>query len=105
MLSGVVAGNSQRTSGPIIREVFPAEKLPVEANEMNAIQRMSGTYRLTVLEGSGSGNDFDDLIGDCGLTDAIHVQRQSVDQFARVLRRRIHRGHARTMFGGNRLEQ
>jgi hypothetical protein len=27
--------------------VFEAEKLPVEANEMNAIQAISGRYRLS----------------------------------------------------------
>jgi hypothetical protein len=43
IVSGLVSGNSHKTSGPIIRDVFPAEKLPVEANEMNANQRMSGT--------------------------------------------------------------
>jgi len=47
IVSGVVSGNSHRTSGPIIREVFEAEKLPVEANEMNAIQAISGRYRLS----------------------------------------------------------
>ena len=84
-VSGVVLGNSQSTNGPMIRDVFPAEKFPVEANEMNAIQRMSGRYRLIILEGGRSGDDFDDLIGDCRLANAIHVQRQSVDQFARIL--------------------
>ena len=47
IVSGLVSGNSHRTSGPIIRDVFEAEKLPVEANEMNAIQAMSGTYRMS----------------------------------------------------------
>ena len=47
IVSGLVSGNNHRTSGPIIRDVFEAEKLPVEANEMNAIQAMSGTYRLS----------------------------------------------------------
>jgi hypothetical protein len=31
----------------MIRDVFEAEKLPVEANETNAIQAMSGRYRLS----------------------------------------------------------
>ena len=51
------------------------------------------------LQRGGSGNDFDDLVGDRGLADAVHVQRQAVDQLARVLRRGIHRGHACALFG------
>jgi len=37
-----VLGNSQSTSGPIIREVFEAEKLFEEAKEINASQAISG---------------------------------------------------------------
>ena len=41
-VSGVVFGNSQRMSGPMMREVFPAEKLPDEAKEINASQTIRG---------------------------------------------------------------
>jgi hypothetical protein len=41
-VSGVVFGNSQLISGPIMREVFPAEKLSDEAKEINASQARSG---------------------------------------------------------------
>jgi hypothetical protein len=41
-VSGLVFGNNQSISGPMMREVFPAEKLSEEANEMNASQTMSG---------------------------------------------------------------
>lgn len=41
-VSGLVFGNNQSMSGPMIREVFGAEKLSEEANEMNAIQAISG---------------------------------------------------------------
>ena len=41
-VSGLVWGNNQSTSGPIIREVFEAEKLFEEANEINASQAISG---------------------------------------------------------------
>jgi len=41
-VSGVVWGNSQRINGPMMRDVFPAEKLSDEANEINASQAMSG---------------------------------------------------------------
>ena len=41
-VSGVVFGNSQSMSGPMMREVFPAEKLPEEAKEINASQTIRG---------------------------------------------------------------
>ena len=41
-----------------------------------------------------TGDDFDDLLRDRRLTDAVHVERQRVDQLAGILRRRIHRSHA-----------
>lgn len=41
-VSGVVLGNSQSMSGPMMRDVFPAEKLLEEAKEMKASQAISG---------------------------------------------------------------
>jgi len=37
-----VFGNSQSTSGPMMRDVFPAEKLSDEAKAINASHRSSG---------------------------------------------------------------
>ena len=41
-VSGLVSGNNQSISGPMMREVFPAEKLPEEAKEINTSQAISG---------------------------------------------------------------
>ena len=41
-VSALVLGNSQSTSGPMIREVFEAEKLFDEAKEMKPSQITSG---------------------------------------------------------------
>jgi hypothetical protein len=41
-VSALVCGNNQSTSGPIIREVFEAEKLFEEAKEINPSQMRSG---------------------------------------------------------------
>jgi hypothetical protein len=38
----LVSGNSQRISGPMMREVLPALKLSEEAKEMNSSQATSG---------------------------------------------------------------
>ena len=102
-VSALVFGNNQSTSGPIIREVFPAEKLAEEAKEIKASQAISGRYRLknlrtvmilcfdafsrrrSKLERGRAGNDFDDLVCDRRLPNAIHVERQAVDQLARIL--------------------
>jgi hypothetical protein len=41
-VSGVVFGNSQSTSGPMILDVLPALKLSDEAKEMNMSQAARG---------------------------------------------------------------
>jgi hypothetical protein len=41
-VSGLVLGNNQRISGPIMRDVFPALKLSEEAKKINTSQAMSG---------------------------------------------------------------
>jgi len=41
-VSGFVFGNSQRISGPMMRDVFEALKSSDEAKEINASQTMSG---------------------------------------------------------------
>jgi len=41
-VSGLVLGNNQSISGPMMREVLPAEKLPEEAKEIKASQAISG---------------------------------------------------------------
>ncbi len=58
-------------------------------------------HRDVRLERRGARNNFDDLVGDCCLANAVHVQRQTVDQLTRILRRRIHRSHTRALFGRN----
>jgi len=41
-VSAGVFGNSQRISGPMMRDVFPALKLSEDANEMKTSQAISG---------------------------------------------------------------
>src|SRR4051812_31763094 len=52
-----------------------------------------------------AGYDLDDFACDRGLAHFVHVQRQAVDDFTRVFRRRVHRRHARGVLGGRRLQQ
>src|SRR2546423_10919328 len=50
-------------------------------------------------------NDLDYLARDARLPDAVHVERQRLYEFARVLRRRVHRRHARALLARNGFEQ
>src|ERR1051325_7680882 len=102
-VSGLVFGNNQSTSGPMMREVLAALKLSEEAKEIKESQTIRGRLRLKNLPTSVSvsyvpfcgtklkrrcpGNDFDDLVCDRSLANAIHVKRQRVDQLTRILRR------------------
>ena len=46
-VSSEAFGNSHFNRGPMTDEVFEAEKLAEEANEIKAIQAISGRYLLT----------------------------------------------------------
>ena len=48
---------------------------------------------------------LDNLARDARLPYAVHVERQRLNQLARVLRRRVHRGHARALLARDRFEQ
>src|SRR5579885_1814203 len=50
-------------------------------------------------------NDLDDLARDARLADAVHVERQRLNQLARVLRGGVHRRHARALLARDRLQQ
>ena len=83
-----MSGNSHKSKGLRTLEVLAAENPPVEANRIKTIQSKSGPYRrmrdavitkVARLESGGARNDFDDLVGDRGLTHAIHVQGKRVN--------------------------
>jgi hypothetical protein len=46
-----------------------------------------------------AGHDLEDLLRDLRLSRAVHLQRERVDQLARVLRRVAHGGHAGALLG------
>src|SRR5919199_5343498 len=60
---------------------------------------------FTLSQRRRAGYDLDDLARDARLADAIHVERQGLDQLARVLRRRVHRRHARALLRGDGLQE
>src|SRR4051812_26131922 len=49
--------------------------------------------------------DLDDFACDSGLAHLVHVQGKVVDDLTRVLTGRIHRGHARRVFGRSGFQQ
>ena len=50
-------------------------------------------------------HDLDDLSGDRGLTDLVHVERQMLQHVRRIARRGVHRGHLRGIERRVRFEQ
>src|SRR5947209_20608688 len=52
-----------------------------------------------------AGDDLDYLARDARLPDAVHVERQRLYEFARVLRRRVHRRHARALLARDGFEE
>src|SRR5690242_6960363 len=53
----------------------------------------------------GAGDDFDQLLGNHCLAGPVILQGQSVDHIARIAGCRIHRAHARALFGGGIFQQ
>merc|ERR1719434_374791 len=53
--------------------------------------------------GVGAGNDLHELLGDLRLASAVHLALELALQLLRVVRRRLHRGHARRELRGDRL--
>src|SRR5437879_6507950 len=63
-------------------------------------------YVPSVLGGGRrAAHDLDDLLGDRGLTNFIHIQCKLIDQLSGIVRRRIHSRHARRMFRRRRFGQ
>src|SRR5687767_5644352 len=60
---------------------------------------------LLLLRGRRARDYLDDLARDARLSDAVHVERQRLNQLARVLRRRVHRRHARALLARHRLQE
>src|SRR5688572_27576434 len=53
----------------------------------------------------GAGHDLDNFARNRRLANLIHIERERVDNLARVLRRGVHRRHARGMLRSSGLEQ
>ena len=59
---------------------------------------------LFPLQRLGTGDDFDQLLGDAGLTRAVVGESEFIDHVARVPGRVVHRGHPRTLLGREGLQ-
>src|SRR5271165_945042 len=53
----------------------------------------------------GAGDDFDQLLGDGGLTRAVVVEGEAVDHLAGIASGVVHRSHPRTLLARGVLEQ
>src|SRR6266849_6525554 len=58
-----------------------------------------------LLQSGGAAHNFDNLSGNTGLPDAIHVQRQALDDVSGIGARRFHGRHARRVLGRSGFKQ
>lgn len=58
-----------------------------------------------LIQGSGTGDNLDELAGDDGLARAVEGEGELVDHLARVLGRVVHGRHARGLLGAGALLQ
>src|SRR5262249_19194776 len=96
------SGNSTSTAGPATWITLPSVMMFLLAG-LSPRCRLKPAPQL--LQSGGAADDLDNLAGDAGLADAVHIQRQPVDHIRGVVGGRIHRRHARGMLRRGRLQQ
>src|SRR6266568_4133186 len=126
-MGGMAWSNSTSTTGPMICTTRPtfslAASFPAFVIDPPPYRDRSSTphpipppvgggeRRTSVCSARSSGggarsrDDLDDLLGDRGLPDLVHVEGQAVDHVARIVRGRVHGGHPRGVLRGRRFEQ
>src|SRR6266571_1819878 len=126
-MGGMAWSNSTSTTGPMICTTRPTFSLaasfpafvidpppePDQSSTPPPILPHVGGRECSCPSGSASSSgggarsrdDLDDLLGDRGLADLVHVEGQAVDHVARIVRGRVHGGHPRGVLRGRRFEQ
>src|SRR5205807_2452856 len=94
LISGSRSGNTASMTTPWISSIRPVFSFVLASIGLPLLDQ-----RL------GAGNDFHYFLGDLRLPGSVHLERQVLDQLARVLGRVTHRCHPCAMLGGGRLEQ
>src|SRR5579862_7937919 len=91
------SGNSTSTAGPATWITFPNvitilfwPGVPGSCTEAKTFSPERG-----LAQSRRAADDFNNLARDAGLPHTVHIQRELVDHFVRVGRRRVHRRHAR----------
>src|SRR2546426_9435613 len=87
------SGNSMSMTGPIIRTTLPLFIRSFSAGPRGSFQRR------------GAADNLQDLLGDPGLADLVHVEGQALDHLGGVLGGRVHRRHPGSLLGGGRLQK
>src|SRR5688572_15684324 len=88
---------------PWISSIRPAFRFLGAFGGLGFLVGAANGFSLT--EAFGPGDDFQNLLRDLRLAFAVHLQGQVLDDVPRVLGRIAHRGHARAVLGGGRLQQ
>src|SRR4051812_10508514 len=124
-MGGTPWSNSTSTTGPITcttRPTFPTAAFcvamlvltlsrppphpPRVGGRVLRFQRTAPRFLpFPSARGPGARDHLDDLLGDGGLADLVHVQRQALDHVVGVVGGRVHGRHARAVLGGRRLQE
>src|ERR1700744_5668118 len=88
------SGNWQSIAGPAICTTVPTTSALVAVDAIDSSLRRRGC----------AADDFNNFLGNCCLTHAVHIERQRFDHVFRVGGCLIHRGHAGRVFGGAGFE-
>lgn len=93
--------NCRGSDGP--KEVrLKLKATPNSNGKRVAASHSEKTHKLkTTLKRGGARYDFNDFVGYCGLSHAIHIKRQTINKLTCVLGSRVHSGHACTLFRSN----
>src|SRR5262245_29441511 len=94
MAGSLPGSNSTSTTGPMTWTILPW------------LMRRSSWLRFDGLaQGFRPADDIQELLGDALLAGLVVLDGQKIDHVARVLGRRLHRGHAGAVFTCDRLHE
>src|SRR5438132_4138573 len=102
-MGGTAPSNCTSTTGPITcttRPTFPAGAFCVAMPSLTPSVSPPSSRRS-----AGPRDHLDDLLGDGGLPDLVHIQRQALDHVVGVVGGGVHGRHARPVLRGRGLQQ
>src|SRR6185312_2995602 len=93
-MAGSSPSNSTSTTAPMTWLRRPLEVVLLMAFSFSSVWAVRlSPHARKFLNGGGAGDDFDQFRRDLGLTGAVHLDGEGVDQVARIARGIVHRRH------------